>query len=227
MLLEPESRATLVGGRDVQLSKEHTFLSLCFSSSTALYPCHSAWWCVDLKLAELCQWPPSEYVLVYWWMQGKSWDLYSYKSTSIQLFLVLIIVCFIKRAVFTSKALMLELMAESLHPEIAQLIRCKNYSSKDLPSVAAPNHIGLESKICESLNYFRYTSIRSFSNVLLEPASRTNWWEGRMVGSQKSISSPLIICFFASSLAKVSENFQVESLNSDGRRQCVHCSYMW
>ena len=86
MLLEPESRATLVGGRDVQLSKEHTFLSLCFSSSTALHPSHSAWWCVDLKLAELCQWPPSEYVLVYWWMQGKSWDLYSYKSTSIQLF---------------------------------------------------------------------------------------------------------------------------------------------
>ena len=88
---------------------------------------------------------------------GKGWDLYSYKSTSIQLFLVLIIVCFIKRAVFTSKALMLELMAESLQPEIAQLIRCKNYSSKDLPPVAAPNHIGLESKICESLNYFRYT----------------------------------------------------------------------
>ena len=55
----------------------------------------------------------------------------------------------------TSKALMLELMAESLHPEIAQLIRCKNYSSKDLPSVATPNFIGLESKICESLNYFR------------------------------------------------------------------------
>ena len=49
-----------------------------------------------------------------------------------------------------------------------------------------------------------------------------NWWEGRMVGSQKSISSPLIICFFASSLAKVSENFQVEGLNSYGRRQCVH-----
>ena len=23
-----------------------------------------------------------------------------------------------------------------------------------------------------------------------------NWWEGRMVGSQKSISSPLIICLF-------------------------------
>ena len=49
-----------------------------------------------------------------------------------------------------------------------------------------------------------------------------NWWEGRMVGSQKSISSPLIIYFFASSLAKVSENFQVEGLNSYGRRQCVH-----
>ena len=79
----------------------------------------------------------------------------------------------------TSKALMLELMAESLHPEIAQLIRCKNYSSKDLPSVAAPNHIGLESKICESLNYFRYTSIRSFSNVLLEPESRA-----KLVGGQ-------------------------------------------
>ena len=93
--------------------------------------------------------------------------------------IVLIIVCFIKRAVFTSKALMLELMAESLHPEIAQLIRCKNYSSKDLPPVAAPNHIGLESKICESLNYFRYTSIRSFSNVLLEPESRA-----KLVGGQ-------------------------------------------
>ena len=79
----------------------------------------------------------------------------------------------------TSKALMLELMAESLHPEIAQLIRCKNYSSKDLPSVAAPNHIGLESKICESLNYFRYTSIRSFSNVLPEPESRA-----KLVGGQ-------------------------------------------
>ena len=92
---------------------------------------------------------------------------------------VLLIVCFIKRAVFTSKALMLELMAESLHPEIAQLIRCKNYSSKDLPPVAAPNHIGLESKICESLNYFGYTSIRSFSNVLLEPESRA-----KLVGGQ-------------------------------------------
>ena len=122
MLLEPESRAALVEGQDVQLSKEHTFLSLCFSSSTALHPSHSAWWCADLKLAELCQWPPTEYILVYWWMQGKSWDLYSLESTYIQLFLVLIIVCFI-----TSKALMLELMAESLHPEIAQLIRCKNY----------------------------------------------------------------------------------------------------
>ena len=115
----------------------------------------------------------------YWRNVSYVEGLLLYKSTSIQLFLVLIIVCFIKRAVFTSKALMLELMAESLHPEIAQLIRCKNYSSKDLPPVAAPNHIGLESKICESLNYFRYTSIRSFSNVLLEPESRA-----KLVGGQ-------------------------------------------
>ena len=49
MLPEPESRATLVGGRDVQLSEEHTFLSLCFSSSKALHPSCSA--CGDLKLA--------------------------------------------------------------------------------------------------------------------------------------------------------------------------------
>ena len=225
MLLEPESRATLVGGRDVQLSKEHTFLSLCFSSSTALHPSHSAWWCVDLKLAELCQWPPSEYVLVYWWMQGKSWDLYSYKSTSIQLFLVLIIVCFIKRAVFTSKALMLELMAESLHPEIAQLIRCKNYSSKDLPSVAAPYHIGLESKICESLNYFRYTSIRSFSNVLLEPESRAKLVGGQDGGlSEEHIFSShhMFFCvIFGQGLWKFS------SRRLKLRWSTAMCSYMW
>ena len=35
MLLEPESRATLVGGQDGQLSDEHTSLSLSFFSSEA------------------------------------------------------------------------------------------------------------------------------------------------------------------------------------------------
>ena len=45
--------------------------------------------------------------------------------------------------------------------------------------MAAHNHIGLESQICESLNYFQYTSIRSFSNVLLEPESRAKLVAGQ------------------------------------------------
>ena len=53
MLLEPESRATLVGGQDGQLSDENTSLSLSFFSSEA--PSQSA--SSDLKLAEFCQWP--------------------------------------------------------------------------------------------------------------------------------------------------------------------------
>ena len=104
------------------------------------------------------------------------------------------------------------------------LIRCKNYSSKDLPPVAAPNHIGLESKICESLNYFRYTSIRSFSNVLLEPESRAKLVGGQDGGlSEEHIfSSHHMFCIiFGQGLWKFSSR-RLKFIWSTAM-----CSYMW
>ena len=218
MLLEPESRAALVEGQDVQLSKEHTFLSLCFSSSTALHPSHSACWCADLKLAELCQWPPSEYILVYWWMQGKSWDLYSYESTYIQLFLVLIIVCMLHHFKGIDVGVDGRITSPRNSPidSVQELQRiCCLWPP---PIISAWNH-----RFVKVSTTFDKHQLDPFQMCCLNLKVAPNWWEGRMVGSQKSISSPLIICF-ASSLAKVSENFQVQGLNSDFRWSMAMCS---
>ena len=86
------------------------------------------------------------------------------------------------------------------------------------PIISAWNH-----RFVKVSTTFDKHQLDPFQMCCLNLKVAPNWWEGRMVGSQKSISSPLIICF-ASSLAKVSENFQVQGLNSDFRWSMAMCS---
>ena len=83
MLLEPESRATLMGGQDGQLSAEHICLSQFVSSSRS--PPFSPM-CRDLKLAgSSASDNPWNNLFVY--MEGmRSGGFHSYDSILIQLF---------------------------------------------------------------------------------------------------------------------------------------------